>query len=220
MLKARPMSRVFIAASKDQLVPVIEELYRHNLFHIDDFVVDQTREGYEGFRIGMPLPDASQASSDLLKIRSIASTYTVTAESLTTVKKQNAGEFRAIVERDFPAIEKEAESLTSARSGLDNEQKEYEQKIELLRPFASVPVDMELLRGYDTLAVYAGYVSGAITLEIPNEQYFSPSKTGNFIILIVPADQRSVAERALADAMFQMIPIPEESGPAAKAIEN
>ena len=58
MLKARPMSRLFIAASKEQLEPVIKELYRHNLFHIDEFV-DQTKEGYEGFRIGMPLAEAS-----------------------------------------------------------------------------------------------------------------------------------------------------------------
>jgi V/A-type H+-transporting ATPase subunit I len=36
MFKAKPMSRILIAASKDQLEPVIRELYQHNLFHIEE----------------------------------------------------------------------------------------------------------------------------------------------------------------------------------------
>ena len=38
MFKPKEMSRLLIAASRDQMVPVIAELYRHNLFHIEEFV--------------------------------------------------------------------------------------------------------------------------------------------------------------------------------------
>ena len=83
-----------------------------------------------------------------------------------------------------------------------------------------IPVDMDLLRGYQTLSVYAGYVSNDVVLDIPNERYYSPSKSSNFIVLIVPAEQRAIAERALSDAMFQMIQSLRKTGPAAKAIET
>jgi V/A-type H+/Na+-transporting ATPase subunit I len=217
MLKAKPMCRLFIAASKDQLEPVISELYRHNLFHIDEFV-DQTKEGYEGFRIGMPLAEANAASSDLLKIRSVESTYLVTAGETGPETKQKSADIRALIERDLPIIEKEAEEMTGRKSMLENEEKELEQKIELLRPFVQVPVDMDLLRGYQSLSVYAGFTDRDVEPDIPHERYYSPSKTGNFIVLIVEAGQRSVAERALSDAMFQMAQIPEENGSAASAI--
>jgi len=219
MLKAKPMSRLFIAASKDQLEPVIHELYRHNLFHIDDFV-DQTKEGYEGFRIGMPLADASTASSDLLKIRSVESTYLVQPAEIGPATKQKSADIRALIERDLPVIEKEAEEMTGRKSALENEEKELEQKIELLRPFVQVPVDMDLLRGYQTLSVYAGFTDRDVVPDIPHERYYSPSKAGNFIIMIVQSAQRSVAERALSDAMFQMVQIPEENGPAGASIER
>ena len=219
MLKAKPMSRLFIAASKDQLEPVIQELYRRNLFHIDDFV-DQTREGYEGFRIGMPLADASAASSDLLKIRSVESTYLVKPEETGPEKKQKTADIRALIERDLPVIEKEAEEITERKSMLETEEKELEQKIDLLKPFVQVPVDMDLLRGYQSLSVYAGYTNRDVIPDVPHECYYSPSKTGNFIVLIVQSAQRAVAERALSDAMFQMVQIPEETGSAGTAIER
>ena len=38
MLKPKQMSRLLIAASRDQMAPVIAELYRHNLFHIEEYV--------------------------------------------------------------------------------------------------------------------------------------------------------------------------------------
>jgi len=66
--------------------------------------------------------------------------------------------------------------------------------------------------------VYAGFTDRDVEPDIPHERYYSPSKTGNFIVLIVEAGQRSVAERALSDAMFQMAQIPEENGSAASAI--
>ena len=54
MLKPEQMSKLLIAATRDQMGPVIAELYRHNLFHIEDYV-EASAEGYEGFKIGTPL---------------------------------------------------------------------------------------------------------------------------------------------------------------------
>ena len=79
MLKPEQMSKLLIAATRDQMGPVIAELYRHNLFHIEDYV-EASAEGYEGFKIGTPLIGASEASGDLVKIRAIQNTFSIRSE--------------------------------------------------------------------------------------------------------------------------------------------
>ena len=131
-----------------------------------------------------------------------------------------SSEIRALIARDLPVIEKETEELTGARSRLENEEKEIEQKIAALQPFTTIPVDIDLLRGYRTLAVYAGYTVRDVVPAIPHERFYSPSKGGNFIVVIVPVEYRSEVENALSEAMFQQVTIPEENGPAGDAIRR
>ncbi len=81
MLKPKQMSRLLIAASRDQMAPVIAELYRHNLFHIEEYV-DAGAEGYEGFKIGTPLSGASEKSADLIKVRAITNIVALSADDV------------------------------------------------------------------------------------------------------------------------------------------
>jgi V/A-type H+/Na+-transporting ATPase subunit I len=217
MLKARQMSRLLIAASKDQMEPVIQELYRHNVFHIEDFV-DQAKEEYDGFRIGMPLSGAGEVSSELLTIRSLEAVYQVNPDNIEPGHLKRSSEMRSLIERDLPVIEKETEHLTGLRSQLDTEEKDLEGKIAGLKPFTVVPVPLDLLRGYSSLAVFAGHVARDVVPDIPHERFYVPSKEGNFIVLIVPAEQRQAVERLLSDAMFQQVLIPEEKGLAEASI--
>ena len=219
MFKPRQMSRLFIAASKEQMEPVIQELYRHGVFHIEEFT-DQAKKEYEGFKIGMPLAGASEASSDLLIIRSLTAAYMVKADDEEPGTRRRTSEIRSLIERDLPVIEKETEGLTTMRSRLETEGKDLEQKIAALKPFAGIPVDLELLRGYESLAVFAGSVVHDVALEIPHERFYSPSKAGNFIVVIVPVENRSQVEKVLNDAMFQQVQIPDETGPASVAISS
>ena len=61
MFKPEDMSKVLVVAPKDQIDAVVKKLYSLNLFHIEDYV-EQEEEGYEGYRIGMPLPHGSDTS--------------------------------------------------------------------------------------------------------------------------------------------------------------
>lgn len=219
MFKPRQMSRLFIAASKEQMEPVIQELYRHGVFHIEEFT-DQAKTEYEGFKIGMPLAGASEVSSDLLIIRSLTAAYMVKPDEEDPNTRQRTSEIRSLIERDLPLIEKETEGLTTMRSRLETEEKDLEQRIASLEPFTKIPVDLDMLRGYESLAVFAGSVAHDVALEIPHERFYSPSKTGNFIVVIAPVECRSQVEKALNDAMFQQVQIPEETGPASVAISS
>jgi len=213
MLAPKQMSRLLIAASRDQLPNVIGELYRRRLFHIEEFV-DQGTAGYEGFKIGSPLQGASEASTDLVKIRAIENAIAVNPDDLESKTVGSASVLKAKIEKDLPAIEGEVEALTSKRSRLETQAKELEQKVAELTPFSDVPVNMGLLRGYQRFSVLAGFVAREVTLDLPSEVYFAKGKgkEKGFIIVVVPADRRSDVERALQEAAFQSVPIPEETG--------
>ncbi|MFA5347888.1 MAG: V-type ATP synthase subunit I [Methanoregula sp.] len=211
MLKPEQMSRLLIAATKDQMGPVIAELYRHNLFHIEDYV-EAAAEGYEGFKIGTPLTGASEASADLIKIRAIQNAFSIHSEDFEVKQRQTQSGLQVLIERDLPAIEQEVEDLTVKRSKLETDVKEYEQKISELSPFIGIPGDLDLYRGYSTLVVFAGYVEKEVSLSVPHEIFFTKGKGRHFIIVIAPVGHRNVVEGALQEAGYQAVTIPDESG--------
>ncbi|WML67373.1 MAG: V/A-type H+/Na+-transporting ATPase subunit I [Methanoregula sp. SKADARSKE-2] len=219
MLAPKRMSRLLIAASRDQLSPVIAELYRHHLFHIEEYV-DSGADGYEGFRIGAPLSGASEASTDLLKIRAIENAVSINAEDIEFRAVGARPELMAKIEWELPLLEREVEELTGRRLKLEIRVKELQQKIQEIMPFSEVPFDLDLLRGYKEFSVFAGYVAREPPLTVPSEVYFAKGKEKSFIIVIVLAVQRDAVEKALQGSAFLAVQIPEESGSAQKRITD
>ncbi len=212
MLKPEQMSRLLIVASKDQITPVITELYRHNLFHIEDYV-ESGAKGYEGFKIGTPLSGATEASGDLVKIRAIQNTFSIRSDDFEVKERQKQSGLQGQIERELPAIEQEVEELTVKRSKLETKIKEYEQKVTELTPFIGIPGDLDLYSGYSRLNVFAGYVAKEVSLSVPNEIFLEKKvKPGNFIIVVAPVEHRNVVEGALQESGYQAVTIPDESG--------
>lgn len=213
------MSHLLIAASRDQMIPIIQALYHQQIFHIEDYVEQESAE-YEGFRIGMPLPGAGETSSELLRLRGISSTFMLKPDDVDSSRIRNSSEIRGFIEQQLPEIEAKVEGLISRRSKLEARIKDYEQKVEALRPFVDMQISLELLRGFDNLSILAGYVTRPVDPGVPFDSYYAATKKGNIIVLAVPNDYRDAVERALADAQFQAVSIPEETGPAKASIEN
>jgi V/A-type H+-transporting ATPase subunit I len=211
------MSKLLIVASKQQLEPVITELYRLNIFHIDDYV-EKGDEQWDGFKIGMPMKGADTISSSLVKIRSIASAFGIGSNQTDTVAKARIQELKRSIEQDLPTIAEEVEKLLSQRTKLEISAKEYEQRIEALKPFIDAPFPMELLRGYDSVSCLAGTVKGQVTITVPHEIWVNPLKTGAFITLAVKNTDLPAVERSLLDVQLQKAAIPEETGYAPAVI--
>jgi V/A-type H+-transporting ATPase subunit I len=218
MLKPKQMSRLLIAASRDQMAPVVAELYRHNLFHIEEYV-DAGAEGYEGFKIGSPLSGASEKSTDLIKIRAITSAVALNAVDVECGPSCSRDELQTRIERELPLLEREVEELTVRRSKLDTREKELEQKITELTPFLNVPVDLNLYHGYKRFTTIAGYVSRDVILTVPSEMHISKGKEKNFLVVVFPTERKSDVERTLQEAGFQSVSIPNESGSAKGRID-
>jgi V/A-type H+-transporting ATPase subunit I len=217
MFNARPMKRLLIAASKDQLEPVIQELYRNHVFHIEDFV-EQDEEGYEGFRIGVPLEAAGPVSSELIKIRSINNTFGVRSGDMEPQAIISSEDLFTRIEGQLPEIEREVEESVLKRTRLEMELKDYEQRVHELQPFITTPLDLSLFRGYDRFSVFAGYVQQDVEIPVAHEKFFNKSADGYFLIVIVPVENRDEIERFLLDRKFQAVAIPEEEGSAAERI--
>ncbi|HUU76026.1 MAG TPA: V-type ATP synthase subunit I [Methanoregulaceae archaeon] len=219
MFTPKEMRKVLVVAPKNHLESVIKELYFQNLFHIEEYV-DKDEEEYTGFKIGMPLSKASASSTELLKLRAITNAIMVNEEDVFSQEKVSSAQLKSQIEQELPSIEEEVESLIGRRSRLETEAKDIEQIIDTLEPFADIAVDLDLLRGYETLAVFAGYLPAKLDLDVPHEEIFSGSKSGNLFIAWVPVEHRNTVERAILDAQFQAIPIPDESGLAKDRISH
>ncbi|MCQ8894173.1 MAG: V-type ATP synthase subunit I [Methanolinea sp.] len=218
MFSPEGMTRVLIAATKSQMEPVIRELYRQNLFHIEEFVEKDSKE-YEGYRIGTPLPAANETSRELIRLRGITSAFALSeGEGVSPGRREKVARLKEVIAKELPLLEKDIENLLGKKARLDTLIREYEQKIETLRPFQGVPFDLGLLRGFQMFSVFSGYVSRNLALDVPHEIFSVDTKRGTFIILIVHQKDRSAAEGALMDAQFVAVPVPDEEGVPATRI--
>ena len=211
MLKPRQMSHLFITGSKNQMEPVIQELYRENVFHIEEFV-EQTMEGYEGVKIGTPLPGASEAASKLIRIRSIENTFGVKLEDVVPQKRIPVQHLRETIDTKLSAIVSEVEQILAKKSTCEAAVKDLEQKINELKPFAAIPLPLEMYSGYQNIAVFTGRVSKSPDLTVPNETYFSHAKEGNFIAVFAPAEHSGKVQLSLLQANFAAVPVPKGEG--------
>ena len=214
MLKTRRMSRLLIVASRDQMEPVISALYRQHIFHIEDFV-EHTREEYKGFRIGAPLPNASEISSDLLRLRSIENAFALKPENEFSSSRLPKESLAERVRSDLPTLSKEIDELSQRRTVLENQKKDLEQKIEEVRPFRVFPHSLSHLRGYDTLTVFSGFIREPVVPACPCESFETPHAKGpTFQVLIVPQSCAAETEKSLAEREFQAVAVPEADGTA------
>ena len=211
MLKPRQMSHLFITGSKNQMEPVIQELYRQNVFHIEEFV-EQTMEGYEGVKIGTPLPGASEAASKLIGVRSIENTFGVNLEDVVPQKMVPVQQLRETIDTKLSAIVSEVEQIQAKKSKCEDAVKDLEQKINELKPFAAIPLPLEMYSGYQNIAVFTGRISKSPDLIVPNETYFSHAKEGNFIAVFAPAEHSVKVQLSLLQAKFVAVPVPKGVG--------
>lgn len=210
MLRPEQMRRLLIAVPKGQIDPVISELYRHNVYHIQDFVPES--ESADALRIGHPRPGASEAASALIKIRAIENACGVNPDDVEVKQKVPESRVRSMIETELPAIQKQMEDLIAQRSHLEARQKEHEQRVKELAPFAAVPLDLELYRGYSRFTIFTGHIAHDVSIDVPHEKYFSDRVGGNVIVVVVPNEHREQVERTLLEAQFQVIPVPDETG--------
>ncbi len=208
MSRPKEMTRAVIVGHKSILKETIDALHDTNLFHIEDFVEDES-----GFKISKPFTNAEEASKKLVKIRSIAN-YLGIESKKPVVQKADS------VLRDLDSKLNELDRTISAKtetiSKLEIELKDLDSQKKEILPYLSISLDFDYYRGYESLKVFAGNVKGSLeesqisSITKAYELYFDPQSKA--VVLFVAKNDADKVNELLQGLGFKELRVPERGG--------
>ncbi|WP_440946902.1 V-type ATP synthase subunit I [Methanosarcina sp. T3] len=208
MSRPKEMTRAVIVGHKSILKQTIDSLHDTNLFHIEDFVEDES-----GFKISKPLKNAEEVSKKLVKIRSIAN-YLGIVQKEPVVQKTDS------VLRDLDSkldeLDRAIATKTEAIAQLENELKDLDSQKRELMPYLAINLDFDDYRGYESLKVFAGTVKGNLdgsqisSITKAYELYFDPQSKA--VVLFVAKSDADKVYELLQGFGFRELRVPERGG--------
>ncbi len=202
MLRPEPMSRVLVVGPKGELERVIETLHGLRLLHL----VDHRGEEH-GIAIGKPLPRAAEISENLVKLRSIS--------SILKVEEAEAREEPAEV-RDLrgtiATLEVNLREEDEGRKKIEALLQDLGRRIEELAPFATLGLPLDAYRGYASLDVVVGRVTGdvaGLAAVAPEHEAFAAE---GVVAVFVPKGVGEKVAEHLARSGFAPLEVPSGDG--------
>ena len=209
MLLPEPMSKILVVGTKKRLPDAIDLLYGLENVHVIDF-----QGGEEGFTLGAPLPEASKASHKLLKLRSAEKELAVDAEAYEGRIAES--KVKSELDEGIARMEEEVRLATEVRNAKQVRLSEAEARLAQLEPYRTIPLEVDMYRGYDNLEVLAGNVRNdpepALEKELSGQYELFTAKGGSFVVLFVSSKYADEAQRILSENGFTEVPLPVGSG--------
>jgi V/A-type H+-transporting ATPase subunit I len=219
MLLPDKMTKILIVGSKTRIKETIDILYSLEVLQPIDFSSEE-----EGFDLGTPLPVASEASQRLLKLRSAEKELEVVEKRL--ADKILLSKIEDEVDDTILTLDVEITGAVESKSGIQNRIHELEASRQTLEPFSVLPLEIELYKGYDNIAVFTGMVRSdpnhSLNEALDRYELFS-SADAKFIAVFVAKSESADAQRILIQHGFTEVPAPIGRGnpqEAIKAIES
>jgi len=204
MLRPERMSKVSVTGTKRVMDDVIETVHGLNSVHLSEY-----DGSWEGFEPGDPIGGAEGTSEKLVTIRSL--------ENILGLSEDDAGPRRDVTDADIEErleeIRTEVNELDDRRSELRERLRETEERIDAVEPFADLGIDLDLLRGYDSLAVTVGRgeeaaVGEAVAdLDCPAETF-----AGEELVAVFAYTDQESLEETLVGGAFTSVDVPEGEG--------
>jgi len=203
------MSKVSVTGTKAVMGDVIEAAHGTNLLHLSDY-----DGGYEGFDAGSPVEGAEDASEKLVTIRSL--------QSILGVSEDDAGPTRIVTEdaldEDLEDVRQAANDLDDRREEIADELRGIEERIDALEPFAELGIDLDYLRGYDSLEVAVGHANpGAVETALAHADDIAASEVfsgGDVVAAFARPSEHadSALDEALVSVDFTRLDVPDADG--------
>ena len=218
MLLPDKMTKILIVGSKTRIKETIDILYSLEALQPIDFSSEE-----EGFALGAPLPVASEASQRLLKLRSAEKELEVVDKTLS--EKILLSTIENDIDDVLITLEAEITGSVESKTSIQNRIHELETAKQALEPFTALPLDIDLYKGFESIAVMTGTVRDdpANSLNEALERYeLFASSDAKFIALFVAKAEAVDAQRVLMQNGFGEVPAPSGKGDpdgAMKAIE-
>jgi len=210
MFRPERMSKVSVTGSRAVMDEVIESIHDLHLVHLSDY-----DGSWEGFDNGNPAEGAEEASEKLVTVRSL--------QSLLDVDESEAGPRRIVtdeaLESELERVREEANELDDRRSDLQSEVRDIDDRIETMAPFVELGIDLDLLRGYDSLEVAVGEakqdaVESALAAADEIDAFETFGSNGVVAAFVAPTDDapEDVLDEALVGTEFTRLERPDAEG--------
>jgi len=204
MLRPKQMSKVSVTGSKAVMDDVIGAVHDLHLLHLSDY------DGrWPEFDNGDPAAGANEASEKLVTVRSL--------KSILGVEPEDAGQSRIItdetIEEELERVRTKANELDDRRDEIESELRDVEEELGAMAPFATLGIDLDLLWGYDSLAVAVGE-GDANSVEralVDIDAATQVIAEGHVVAAFAHTDE-STLESALVEADFTAMEVPHEEG--------
>jgi len=207
MLRPERMSKVSVTGSKRVIDDVIEAAYEHHSLHVTDY-----DERYEGFSPGASLDGAEAVNEQLVTVRSLESILDVEGD-----ETEAAGALDdAALEAELADVRERVNELNDEHDDLQSAIRDRQEEIDRMEPFADLGIELDLLRGYDSLEVVVGEakpdaVEAALAAAAGIDS-FEVFAGGNVVaIFAVPADgaDEGVLQDSLVGVDIALLEVPE-----------
>ena len=146
-LRPERMSKVSVTGSKRVIDDVIEAAYDHHSLHVTDY-----DERYEGFEPGHSLDGAETVNERLVTVRALESILDVEGDELDAASPIDDESLAA----ELTELRDRVNDLNDRRDELRSSIRDRQDEIDRMEPFAELGIDLDLLRGYDSLEVVVG----------------------------------------------------------------
>ncbi|MFB6233629.1 MAG: V-type ATP synthase subunit I, partial [Haloarculaceae archaeon] len=206
MLRPERMSRVSVTGSKPVMDEVIETLHDLRVLHVTEY-----DGAWQGFEPGDPVEGADEASGKLVTVRALKSTLGVTGED---VSPTNPVVTEGALGEELESVRTEVNELDDRRDELRDELREVEEQADLMEPFVALDIDLDLLSGYDSLAVRVGEGdSGSVDRALADSdvEAYETFASDDVVAVFAYTDADSL-EDILVEATFTAVEIPDGEG--------
>jgi len=208
MSRPKQMTRAVIVGHKSILKETIDALHDTNLFHVEDFVEDES-----GFKISKPFKNAEEVSKKLVKIRSIANYLGI--ESKKPVVQKSDAVLREL-DSKLNELDRTISAKTESISQLENELKDMDSQKREILPYLSIDLDFDYFRGYESIKVFAGTLKSNLeasqisSITQAYELYFDPQSKA--VVLFVANNDADKVYELLQGLGFKELRVPERGG--------
>lgn len=216
MIKPERMSRIAIVGPRKKLDITIRSLYELNLFHLVDYLGDDPE-----VKIGNPLPEATDISQRLLRLRSIVRALHLGA--FKTELRVSKDEIERTSDQAIVTLELEVNKKVETRQALSSRIRELAVQNEILADFAKIGIPLDAYTESETLTSFSGIVQTPIedrakALGIPLEIIEMKHGTAHLFTIFCKKENAEAVQEILSTSGYQELRPPLRAGDANKHI--
>ncbi len=212
MLRPDRMSKVSVAGAKPYLKEVVEELHDLNLVHVSDY------DGrWEGFDNGTPMEGGEEVSERLVQVRAIESKLDLEPGEFPELSDERysfTGDRTEELER-LEEVRSEVNDLDDQRVELKDRMRELRERQRTLEPFVELDIELDLLRGYESVELRVGTTGDREGVLEALEEASSIQEhdvIGDEVVAVVARTSDGGLGDALAGVDFTELEVPDEKG--------